>query len=146
MKQTRLPAMTMTMDAPEPEVADRRTVLSCDESGNWTVRGPNREVRRFADFDAALDSARHAPETLVSTIEVWQGGEYICCLPPEEGLHHVASIHVASPLPKGGRLARVERWANRAAEFLLTTASVLFWVSLMVVALAASLGWRLLLL
>jgi len=49
-------------------------------------------------------------------------------------------------VPQGRLLTTVERQANRAAQILLTTAGPLFWLALVVVAISASLGWRLFLL
>jgi hypothetical protein len=140
----------MTMAAaektPGPSEAPARPVLLVgDDRGSWTLSGQDNRARRFADFEAALDSARHVPNSQTSTIEVWQSGEYICCLPPEEWPHPEASVH-AAPASEESAFPTAERYANRAAQLLMATAGPLFWLALMVVTLAASLGWRLILL
>jgi hypothetical protein len=123
-----------------------RARLSCDDSGHWTLSGLDSPARQFPDFDAAIASARHVPGANTATIEVWQGGEYICCL-PSEGPSSRGVAHDAAPIDAEGRAATsAERYANRVAQALMATAGLLFWLALMVVALAASLGWRLFLL
>jgi hypothetical protein len=47
---------------------------------------------------------------------------------------------------KRALFASAERYANRVAEVIFATAGPLFWLALMFVAVAASLGWRLFLL
>ena len=125
-----------------------RILLSCDESGAWTLSGTDSPVRQFDDFAAALDSARDACGSKPGTIEVWQGSEYICCLSPQERPPRAVSIRSVSVDATARRraLTVAERYANRAAHLLLATAGPLFWFALMFVALAASLGWRLALL
>jgi hypothetical protein len=124
--------------------AARRVLLSRDDSGGWTLSGLNRPACRFADFDAALERARDVQDAQAATIEVWQDGEYICCLQPEGRL---GASSLAAPSVARRRPATVaERRANRAAQFLMATAGPLFWLALMLVAVAASLGWRMLLL
>jgi hypothetical protein len=115
-----------------------RLCLRGDDGGGWTLTGFGRADCRFTNFDAALDSARRIPGSNDATIEVWQGGEYVCCVPRE-----------AWPPPDGEavglkapRSATVHRYANRAAEFLRPVVGFGFWLALMVVALSASLGWR----
>ena len=44
----------------------------------------------------------------------------------------------------GPWLMIAERYANRAARALMATAGPLFWMALVFIAVAASLGWRLL--
>jgi hypothetical protein len=127
------------------EAAASRILLSCNPGGSWTLSGSGRPARQFTDFDAALDSARHVPNSETATIEVWQGGEYICCLQAEERPHRGASVHTA-PIASERRGVTAERYANRAAQVLMAAAGPLFWVALLVITLAASLGWRLALL
>ncbi|HXO02490.1 MAG TPA: hypothetical protein VN900_10565 [Stellaceae bacterium] len=140
----------MTVDAIERRrgrpAAAPRVRLSCDDSGSWTLSGQNNPARRFPDFETALGIARHAPVSQAATIEVWQSGEYICCLPPQEGLHHKAATDAAPIASKGRVFTAAERSPSRTAQFLMATAGLLFWLALMVLALAASLGWRLFLL
>jgi hypothetical protein len=120
-------------------------LLSCDDRG-WTLIGPGNPTRQFPSFDEALEGARHVPDSGMATIEIWQGSQYICCLPPPAWRPRGASIRSAPAVPQGRRLTTAERYANRAAQILLTIAGPLFWLALAVVAIAASLGWRLLLL
>ena len=128
------------------EAAARRVLLSRDDSGSWTLSGLNRPACRFADFEAALERARDVQDAQAATIEVWQGGEYICCLWPEEWPWRGDSDLAASSVAKRRHATVAERRANRAAQLLMATAGPLFWLALMLVAVAASLGWRLLLL
>ena len=117
--------------------------LSRNASGNWTLSTPNRTRSEFADFNAALRTARKLPEAKDATIEVWQGGEYICCLPSDEGpsrappyTEEIAGLHAP-------RFSTAERHANRAAQMMLPIAGFLFWLALLVLVFAASFGWRL---
>lgn len=120
-----------------------RLCLHGDDDGSWTLTGSGEADCRFTDFDAALDSARHVPGRDEATIEIWQGGEYVCCAPRKAGWpppdNEVAGLH-------GPRLAVVDRVANRAAEFLLPVVGYGFWLAILIIAMAASLGWRLALL
>jgi hypothetical protein len=125
------------------ETVPSRVLLGCDGSGSWTLSGLDIPARRFSDFEAAFDSARHVPGGETAIIEVWQSGEYICCLPPQEWPHGVASTQIATSVPKGHALATAERWANRAAQVLMPVDGMFFWFALMAVALGVSLGWRL---
>ena len=99
----------MTVDvvetSPAPSTAaTRRVLLSRDDSGGWTLSGQGSPACRFPDLETALDSARHAPVSRLATIEVWQGGEYICCLPPEEWPDRGAAI-TAAPVASDGALS-----------------------------------------
>src|SRR5262249_31550971 len=116
--------------------------LCCNASGNWTLSGANRTRSEFTDFDAALRSARKLPEAKDAMIEVWQGGEYICCLLSDEGpsrappyADDIAGLHTP-------RYSAAERQANRLARILLPVAGLLFWLALLGLAFAASFGWR----
>ena len=124
-----------------PEALSRRVMLSCDNTGNWTVSGLDEPARKCRNFESALDLARHIPDSQTATIEVWQRGEYICCLPQEEWLGGAAVVHTPHATPRSA----IERQANRLAELVMATAGPCFWLALVVLALSASLGWRLLL-
>jgi hypothetical protein len=120
-----------------------RIILNCSDDGHWTLTGQGLAAREFSSFDEALDDARRSSGSKTGTVEVWQFGEYICCLPlnkwrPNDPSH-------GSGLRGPARTA-TERYANRVAEIIFATAGPLFWLALVFVALAASLGWRLLLL
>jgi hypothetical protein len=123
---------------------DRRVLLRSDGSGLWTLSGVGSGARQFPDFEAALDVARQDPGARQATIEVWQGSQYICCLPASAWRPHGGSIRSAPARPQGRRLTAAERSAHRAAETLFTTTGPLFWLALVVVAVSVSLGWRLL--
>jgi hypothetical protein len=116
--------------------------LCRNASGNWTLSGSNCTRGEFGDFNAALRSARKLPESRDATIEIWQGGEYICCLPSDEGpsrappyTEDIADLHAP-------RFSAAERQANRVAQILLPVAGFLFWLALLGLAFAASFGWR----
>jgi hypothetical protein len=116
--------------------------LCRNASGNWTLSGEDRARSEFADFNAALRSARTLPEAKDTLIEIWQGGEYICCLPADEGpsrappyTEDIAGLHAP-------RFSAAERQANRVARVLLPVVGLLFWLSLLGLAFAASFGWR----
>jgi hypothetical protein len=129
---------------PLPQSAVNRAFLSCDGTG-CTLSGVNTE-RRFPDLHKALDYARRSSETEVVTIEIWQNGQYICCMPPRPRHHgepDFPSIGGPSIVPSPW-LMTVERYADRAARVLMATAGPFFWMALMFIAVAASLGWRLL--
>jgi hypothetical protein len=128
------------------QTAPDRVRLYCDDKG-CVLSGVGSE-RRFTDVQTALDCAGRAPETQGSTIEIWQGGQYICCVAPrslELGAADFPSISARRLVSDAG-LAAAERYANRIARILMETAGPIFWLALVVVVLAASLGWRLLLL
>jgi len=118
---------------PEPPIRLSR------DGGRWIVCRTDRPQCAFADFDDALRNARQAPGSRTATIEVWHGGEYICCLPPQERpLRDGAVPELHAP-----RCPVVERHANRVAQFMLPVVGLFFWLALMVIALAASFGCRL---
>jgi hypothetical protein len=129
----------------QPEPARRRVVLSAEDSGGWTLSGCNSD-RRFPDIEAALECARQSGEVKIATIEIWQDGQYICCVPVRPWPERGAAIGGGDapgliPYPI---LTSAEWYANRAAKATLTRAGPLFWAALIVVTIAASLGWRLL--
>jgi hypothetical protein len=128
------------------ELPSPRILLTGDDGGNWTVSvPPTGGVRQFSNFDAALNSADHLPGAEEATVEVWRGGEYICCLPPEQRQCHEVSIH--APMAARGHLfAIAERHANRVAELMFAVLGPLLWLSLAAIAVIASLGWRVFLL
>jgi len=126
------------------EAASRILLSPDDDSGGWTLSELDGAARRFTDYEAALAWVRQVPALQAATIEIWQQGDYIFCLPPEEWLHG-ASFHRAPSVQKARAFTAVERYANRAAEVVFAVAGPLFWLALMLVAMAASLGWRLLL-
>ena len=129
-----------------PRAGRRQSVLSVwlcrNASGSWTLSGANRARSEFTDFNAALRSARKLPEAKDALIEVWQGGEYICCLPSDECpsrappyTEDIARLHAPC-------FSAAERQANRLAQILLPAAGLLFWLALLGLAFAASFGWR----
>jgi hypothetical protein len=129
-------------DRPSPQSAANRIFLSCDETG-CTLSGANAE-RRFPDVQKALDCVRRSRETEAATIEIWQNGQYICCVAPQSrhrGENDFPSIGGPSIVP-GPWLIAAERHANRVARVLMATAGPLFWMALVFVAVAASLGWQ----
>ena len=129
------------MTAPLP-----RVVLACDDLGDWTLSEQGAPARRFPDFEAALHCARRAPRTSSATIEVWERGQYVCCLPPDAWPHcRVADEPVRLDTEKSA-LAGAERAANRVGQFLLSAAGPAFWIVVISAALVASLGWRVVLL
>jgi hypothetical protein len=102
-------------------------------------------ARRFTDFEGALHGARCVPRIKSATIEVWERGEYVCCVPPDTWPNcRVADESV--PAPGSPRLTAGERYANRAGQFLLSTAGPAFWIVLVAALIVASLGWRIVLL
>lgn len=126
-------------DTPRSASAASRILLSSDNRGGWNLTGPTCPTRRFADFAAALDSARQVPAAKTATIEIWRGGEYICCLPPEDGTD--LGVSVRAPTVCGGfPCAGAVRQANRAAQVVFATVGPLFWLALMLVAVAATFG------
>jgi hypothetical protein len=55
-----------------------------------------------------------------------------------------APTHTASGAASWQIFPIVERYANRFGQILMATAGPFFWMALMFIAVAASLGWRLL--
>jgi hypothetical protein len=111
--------------------------------GNWTLSAPNLARSEFTDFNAALRSARKLPGSKDATIEVWQGGDYICCLSSDEGPSRAPPYAEEIAGLRAPRFSAAERHANRVAQVLLPVAGFLFWLALLVLAFAASFGWRL---
>jgi hypothetical protein len=128
------------MTAPCP-----RVVLACDDGAGWILTEQGHPARRFPDFEAALHCARHAPATQSATIEVWERGQYVCCVPPG-AWPHCRVPDTAAPAREGRTWVIVERCANRVGRFLLSTAGPAFWVVVLTAAVIASLGWRVVLL
>jgi hypothetical protein len=124
-----------------PAPASPHFTLSHDEDG-WTLLQPDGRARQFDTFEAGIESARETALAPTMPIDVWQDGQYICCLPPGKWPH---SSHPAATAPKP-LFPATERHANRAARLLMPAVGMFFWLALMVVALAASLGWRIMLL
>jgi hypothetical protein len=122
--------------APAPRRPQFR--LSHDENG-WTLSEPDGRTRRFDTFEAGIGGAREAAPALKMPIDVWERGQYICCLPPEQWAR---SAHPAAPSPKP-LFSVTERLANRIARVLMPVAGMFFWLVLVAITLAASLGWRL---
>jgi len=140
-------AVVLQKPRSRPEEAPRRVRLSCDDHGGWVVSAPGDRPRRFPDVDTALDALREAPETQRTTVEFWQDGEYICCLVPEDRPGDRPGLDTGDPFgrvtPSPRRLTPAEWYANRAAEAVAKIAGPLFWLALMALLLAASLGVRL---
>jgi hypothetical protein len=118
-----------------------RVVLACDDGDGWTLSEQGAPARQFPDFEAALHGARRAPHTKSATIEVWERGEYVCCLPPGTWPHCRAADETTSAA-KEPVLTIAERGANRVGQFLLSTAGPVFWIVVLSAAIVASLGWR----
>jgi hypothetical protein len=117
--------------------------LCRNASGKWTLSEPDRTRGEFSDFNEALRTARKLPHPKDAIIEVWQGGEYICCLPSDEGPSRSPPYNGDLAEFAAPRFSAVERHANGIAQVLLPVAGFLFWLALVVLALVASLGWRL---
>ena len=115
-----------------------RIILQNNGGDAWTVSDAHHLARRFTRFETALDSARDTAATQHGTLEIWQDGQYVCCVTPET----VPPPHT----PASPAFTAAERYANRVARVVFAVAGPVFWLALMVLALAASLGWRLLLL
>ncbi|HTW52713.1 MAG TPA: hypothetical protein VME45_12570 [Stellaceae bacterium] len=115
--------------------------LSHDEDG-WTLLQPDGRTRRFDTFEAGIEGAREAAPAPKTPIDVWENGQYICCLPPEQW------VRPAHPAATGAEplFPSTERHADRASGGLMRAAGTFFWLALLGVALIASLGWRLALL
>jgi hypothetical protein len=121
-----------------------RVLLRCDNKGCTLCQADHE--RRFPDVQTALDCARQSREMEAATIEIWQGGEYICCVAPRSWERSEADFpSISAPrLVSDAGLAAAERYTNRMAQILMATAGPLFWLALLVVMIAASLGWQLL--
>jgi len=124
----------------KPKADATRFTLSQNDDG-WTLFQPDGRARQFDSFEAGIDGAREclAPQTVL--IDVWQDGEYICCLPPEQWSRTVTATPVASPRPL---FPKTDRFANRTARVVMNIAGPAFWLALIATAVTASLGWRLL--
>ncbi|HWB51338.1 MAG TPA: hypothetical protein VG651_19655 [Stellaceae bacterium] len=126
---------------PLPRAARRRLeprIRLSRDGCRWIVSPSDRPQCAFDDFADALRHARQVRDAKTATIEVWQGGEYICCLQPEtRPSGDQAFPGVASP-----RFPRLERATNRAARFMLPVVEMVFWLALLVIALAAGFGGR----
>ncbi len=125
-------------------LAADRVFLRSDDKG-CTLCRPDSE-RRFPDVRTAIDCVRQSREMGAATIEIWQDGEYICCVTPLLSPRGQADIanNSAPWLVSDAGLAAAERYANRIAQILVATAGPLFWLALLAVLIAASLGWHLL--
>ena len=115
--------------------------LSRDAKG-WTLSRPDGHARRFDTFEAGIDGALEAGPVPEMPIDVWQDGQYICCLPTEQW-PDAAPHAVALPKPL---FPTIDRHANQVARWLMGVAGPVFWMALVAIALTASLGWRLALL
>jgi hypothetical protein len=120
--------------------ASSHFTLGHDKAG-WTLVQPDGRARHVDSFEAGVDSAREFLAPKAVSIDVWQDGEYICSLPPEQWAHFATTAPVARPQPL---FPKTEQVANRTARVLMNIAGPLFWLALIVTAVAASLGWRLL--
>ena len=125
--------------------APPRVVLACDEAGGWTLSEQGAPARPFRDFEAALHCARGTPRTETAPIEVWERGQYVCCLPPGTW-PHCRTNRKTVPAPARDGLAIAERCANGVGRFLLSTAGPAFWLVTAAAVLIAGLGWRMVLL
>lgn len=121
-----------------------RVFLRCDDKGCTLCQAGHE--RRFSDVQTALESARKSREMETATIEIWQGGEYICCVTPLSSPRSQSDFPgISAPrLVSDAGLATIERYANRVARILFATAGPLFWLALLAVTVAASFGWQLL--
>jgi hypothetical protein len=99
--------------------ANAPILLSCDDSGRWTLSG---HARRFPDFEAALHCARRTPASASATIEVWERGQYVCSVPPDAWPHCRVPGETAPTVSERDALVTAERGANRLARVLLSTA------------------------
>jgi hypothetical protein len=131
------------LERPSSRPAPRRPQfrLSRGEDG-WTLLQPDGRTRRFDTFEAGVAGAREAAPAPDRPLDVWQDGQYICCLPPEQWARFA---HPAATGPEP-LFPAAERHANRLMRRLTGMARTFFWPTLLVVALIASLGWRLALL
>jgi hypothetical protein len=127
------------------EAAPSRVLLNCDKSGSWTVSKQNGRRRQFPNFNSALDSVRNAAGRNVPAIEIWQDGEYICCLSSGQRQDPRVSIE-GIPTDAAGHVSSAEPLLNRATRVLMRPAGPLLWLALVLMLVATSLGWRLLLL
>jgi len=133
----------MTMHVLERRPTRRQTVsphftLSHDEDG-WTLFQPDGRSRQFGSFEAGIDGAREFPAAPKVSIDVWQDGEYICCLPQEQWSQ---AAPAAAAAPQSSLSLKAERYANRFARVTMEIAGPVFWVAMVAAVLAASLGWR----
>lgn len=119
-------------------------VIHCDNGRDWTLSGRDVVNRRFPAFEEALDGARDVEGEGAETamVEVWQAGQYICRVPLGDGRQGVEPIR--RPKDRGYAFGTSEQYANRVGEIIFATAGPLFWLALVLVAVDASLGWRLL--
>jgi hypothetical protein len=132
--------LAQVLERPRRRSAPARShfTLRHEEAG-WTLLQPDGRARQFATFEAGIDGVREAAPARKTPIDVWQDGQYICCLPPEQWPHSAT----AAPKPL---FPATERYANRAARWLMPMAGTFFWLALVIVALAAGLGSKLALL
>jgi hypothetical protein len=118
---------------PPPENRVCRIVLRHEDAGGCFVSGfPGQ---RFANLDEAIDCTRGAPDADRTTIEIWQGGEYVCCFTPpfNPDWRPGAKTH--------GFGVTAERWANRVVQALLRPASALLWLALIAFLASVGAGW-----
>jgi hypothetical protein len=113
------------------------------DRGGWTLSRPDGHARKFDTFEAGIDSARDAVPAPQTPIDIWQEGEYICCLSLDQWSH---PARIAPTAPAKPLFPRTERVANRAARIVMAVAGPVFWLMLVVATLAASLGFKLALL
>jgi hypothetical protein len=119
--------------------------LYCDDNG-CTLSGLGLE-RRYPDVQTALDSATQACDPKEPAIEIWQGDQYICCVTPRSWVRSEMRFpSISAPaLVSDARLAVAERYANRIARVIMATAGPIFWLALLLIVIAGSLGWQFLL-
>lgn len=134
---------TQLLEKPRHRATSARPhfTLRHDDAG-WTLLQPDGRARQFATFEAGIDGAREAAPVPKTPIDVWQDGQYICCLPPEQWPY---SVHPPTVAPRP-LFPATERYANRIARWLMPIAGAFFWLVLVIITLAASLGWRITLL
>jgi hypothetical protein len=120
-----------------------RVLLRCDEKGCTLSSG--KLEQRFSDPQTAMEYAQRSRETATATIEIWQGDQYICCKAPSSPHGGDAEFpDLSAPtLLSDARLAAVERYANHIGRALMATAGPVFWLCLVVMMVAAGLGWQL---
>jgi hypothetical protein len=125
-----------------PQTGNPRFRLSHDKAG-WTLFQPDGRTQQFDSIEAGIDGAREFPTARTVSIDVWQDGEYICCLPPEQWSH---AAHATTAPREPPLFPTAERYAHRFARVMMGVAGPVFWVAMVAAVLAASLGWRLALL
>ena len=113
------------------------------DKGGWTLLRPDGDARQFDTFEAGIDSVREAVRAPQTPIDIWQEGEYICCLSLDQWSQPARTAPVAPAKPL---FPRTERVANRAARIVMAVAGPFFWAVLILAVVAASLGWKLALL